>query len=108
MYQASGRLPKALQDKPTLPWYLHDYLKAFLELNRRREYFMAEQPLQLSEIEVYCRNFDFDEDKDFFFKMMFELDNEYMAHRAEQAKSQREQEKAKGNSGKGYGRVGRR
>ena len=104
MYQASGKLPKALKDKPTLPWYLHDYLKAFLELNRRREYFHAEQPLQLTEISCFCHEFDFDEDKDFFFKMIFELDAEYMAHRAEQLKTQREQEKAKGNSGKGYGR----
>jgi hypothetical protein len=104
MYEASGKLPQALKDKPFLPWYLHDYLRAFLDLNRRREFFMAQQPLQLSEMEVYCREFDFDEDKDFFYKMMFECDAEYMAHLAEKIKQESEREKAKKPGGKGYGR----
>jgi hypothetical protein len=107
MYEASGKLPQALRDKPSLPWYLHDYLRAFLDLNRRREYFMAQQPLQLSEIACYCREFDFDEDKEFFFKMMFECDAEYMEHHAEKAKQERELEKAK-KPGKGFGRPSRR
>lgn len=72
-------------------------------MNRRREFFTAQQPIQLSEMEVYCREFGFDEDKDFFYKMMFDCDAEYMAHLAEKIAQEKELEKSK-RPGKGYGR----
>lgn len=94
-------MPKALEEKPRIPWYLGDYFKAFLQLNRRRQYNMAQQPLLMTEIETYCRNFGFECDSDFFFYLMFELDAEYMKFLSEKRKQEQE-ENDRVNKSKGW------
>lgn len=59
MARSTGRLPPALENVPDLPYYLLMYLDAYKTLHAcREEGFSNYQPIQLHEMEVYCRMFD--------------------------------------------------
>lgn len=57
--KASGFLPRALQNRPTLDEHLVFYFEAFQDLSRSRSYSQAgPQPLAMGEILAYCQMFD--------------------------------------------------
>lgn len=86
IYVNTRKMPQALLDRPVLSDFLQPYYKAFCALNKRRQYGMAEQPLQLGEISKYAEMFQFDTDMDFFYQAMEGLDEEYLMHMSEKRK----------------------
>lgn len=65
---------------------------------------MAELPLQMTEIESYCRVFDFDDDREFFFRLMFLLDAEYMKFLADKREQNKPQPQKPGIMGRLFGK----
>ncbi len=67
-------------EEPVLNSFLLDYYNAFQELNKRRQYGMAELPLLITEIYSYGDRQNFNFDIPFFYRAVTELDEEYMMH----------------------------
>ena len=88
-------MAQGLKDKPILHSFLLPYYEAFNRLNMRRQYSMGELPLLYSEVEIYCRLHNFDVDKEFFLRAMMELDDEFLAHKAEEHERDRVEKERK-------------
>jgi hypothetical protein len=84
-------MPQALADRPVLSSFLEEFHRAFNDLNARRQYNMAELPLQIIEIMAYAKMFHFDIDMDFFYRAMTGMDEEYMLYMIDQRKTEAEQ-----------------
>ena len=90
-----GKVLPILRDKPTLHEFLLPYYEAFSHLNGRRQSSMAEQSLLTSEIRSYAPIEGFDADFDFYYRVITELDHEYMVHIAKQRKEEAEKKPTK-------------
>lgn len=91
-------MAQALKDKPILHSFILPYYEAFNRLNMRRQYSMGELPLLTSEIEIHCRLYNFDEDKEFFMRAMTELDDEFLSHKADEHERDREEKERRARS----------
>lgn len=94
----TGKIIPALQNKPSLNWYLLEIMKEFLELIKRRQVSMAALPLTPDAIIQYGLVKGWKPDLEFFFRCISALDDEYMEHHAEKREAQIAAEKAKQKS----------
>ena len=92
-----GVTPEALLNRPEIPWLLDDYLKAYRDLDRRRQIgYSGPQPLSVSDIFRYAETHGFSSTRQFFFKVISALDDYNLEKHAEKEKRRQEQEKSKG------------
>ncbi len=90
------RAPK-LAKKPQLLFYQQQYLTAFLDLSRRRQFGMTELPLSVESITDYGDRFGFKGELRFFFRVISALDDEFLSFNAKKREAEKPE---KPNSGK--------
>jgi hypothetical protein len=86
-----GKNPKALRDKPNLPYHLHEFVSAFNILNNSRQYVLNALPLPLLEIVVYAKVFTIPCSLQIFIRIIQAMDKSYLAAnlKKQKAKSKR-------------------
>ncbi len=82
-----GREVRALARKPELNQVTGDYFRHFWTLSNARQAGMAENPIQLSEIDAYCRfqGIDDGEEREELLFLMQQMDGEYLKARSERS-----------------------
>lgn len=96
MYQRTGVMPTGLLNQPHVKWPLQIYLKGYLDLNGRRQMGQAAmQPLSPLDIISYGRVHGFSGDMRFFYRVVTELDDEYLKGQAAELKSKQQSAKSK-------------
>lgn len=92
-------MPDALKKRPEVPLYLKDYLEAYNALHKRRQIgFSAEQPLLTSEIAIHGLTHGFEEELQFFIKVISAMDDVFVQHQAEIARKKTAEMKNKSKS----------
>lgn len=87
------RKAKKLQARPQLTDYLQNYLDAFFELNRRRQYAMSALPLSIDAICLYADLYGYDQtirEKRHFFRLMSALDDGFLDYLAKKAEADKD------------------
>lgn len=93
-YKRTGKIPKALQERPFIPFPLDGYFKAFLKLLRRRQAgYASSQALTPSDIILFALAHNFEDDLEFFVNLASQLDDHYLKWEADKQKQKRDQEK---------------
>lgn len=77
-----------LENKPKLQPFLLQYLDAFFRLNRRRQYSMSVLPLSVDAILLFGQVHGFANELRYFYKMMEEMDDEYLLFEQEKKESE--------------------
>lgn len=87
------KVVERLKKRPTLRWYHKPYFEAFLALHRKRQVGFSVLPIPGSEIYFYIKIHDFDDDAEFFYKAISEMDAEYMSWASKKAEADEEARK---------------
>lgn len=83
-----GFEPKALQIRPSVHYWMNEYIEAFKVLSGRRNVGMVPNPIALSEIVVYASLYELDDHEDFI-HCISEMDDGYLIKMAEQQERKR-------------------
>lgn len=81
-------VPKALQIRPVVQYWMPEYIEAFKVLSGRRTVGMSPNPISLSEIVTYANLYELDDIEDFIY-CVSEMDDCYLIKMAEQQERKR-------------------
>lgn len=94
-YKKTGVMPEALSKKPVIPWSLTRYLEAYQQMAGQRQLgYGTPQPLSITDIIFYGLTHGFNNDMEFFFKVVTSLDEDTMEEQAKKMRSKSGHRKA--------------